>query len=76
MMYEMSYRKTGVSVVLDSEIVSVNEMEGSVEVCVNLTGQSEIDIPVIFTTSNLSAIGINFVVNRILLVVINFFLPK
>ena len=58
---------TGVSVVADSEIVFVNEMEGFVEICVNLTGQSEIDIPVIFTTSNLSATGTNFMVFNILL---------
>ncbi len=42
---------------MDSEAVFVNEMEGFVEVCVNLTGQSEIDVPVILTTSNLTAIG-------------------
>ena len=40
------------------------------EICVNLTGQSEMDVPVIFTTFNLSATGTNFVVNGILLVVI------
>jgi hypothetical protein len=48
---------TGVSVVVDSEVVFVNEMEGFVEICVNLTGQSEIDVPVILTTSNLTAKG-------------------
>ena len=49
--------KTGVSVVVDSEDVFVNEMEGFMEICMNLTGQSEIDVPMILTTSNLTAIG-------------------
>ena len=49
--------KIGVSVVVDSGVALVNEMEGFVEICVNLTGQSEIDIPVILTTSNLTATG-------------------
>lgn len=43
--------------VLESEVEFVNEMEGVVEICVDLTGQSEIDIPVILTASNLSAMG-------------------
>lgn len=62
--YETS---TGVSVVADSEVVSVNEKEGFVEICVNLTGQSEMDIPMIFTTSNLSATGTDFMVLNVLL---------
>lgn len=42
---------------MDSEVVFINEMEEFLEICVNLTGQAEIDIPVIFATSNLSATG-------------------
>lgn len=50
---------TAVSVVLESDMLLVNEMEGFLEVCVNLIGQSEIDIPLIFTASDLTAIGIH-----------------
>ena len=53
--------------------MSVNEMEEFVEICVNLTGQSEIDIPVIFTTSNLTATGAEFMVN---ILVYSFFSAK
>ena len=42
---------------LDVDIISVNEMDGFVEVCLNLIGQTEIDIPITFTTANQSAIG-------------------
>ena len=42
---------------MDSEEVFVNEMEGFVEICMNLTGQSEIDVPVVLITSNLTATG-------------------
>lgn len=47
----------GATVVLDSETVSVDEMEGLLEICVNLTGLTEIDIPVMFRSFDLSAMG-------------------
>ena len=40
---------------MDSDVAYVEEAEGFLLICANLTGQSEIDIPVIFTTSELSA---------------------
>lgn len=57
----MSYffldKNPGTTVVLDSETAFVDEIDGFLEICVNLTGLTMIDIPVTFTSFNLSATG-------------------